>query len=97
MPRREGTRGQRSVGPPAHIRCISGAIEPATAEETEVKKEPAERRQPETEGIQTRKGHVPRADHQRYEIVCKAEQHRYAYEENHGRAMHREHTVEYLW
>src|ERR1700740_3264616 len=96
MPRREGTRGQRSVGPPAHIGRISGAIEPATAEDTEVKKESAERRQPETERIQARKGHVPSANHQRDQVVCKAKEHRYAYEEDHGRAMHGEYAVEDL-
>src|SRR5208337_3803074 len=94
---RKRTRGQRSIGPPSHVGCISRAIEPASAEKAEVEKKSSESRQPETEGIQAWKGHVPSADHQRHQVVGKAEQHRYAYEENHGRAMHGEHAVEDLW
>src|SRR5208283_4614781 len=94
---RKRTRSQRSVGPPSHVGCTSRAIESASAEKAEVEKKSSESSQPETEGIQAWKGHVASADHQRHQEVGKAEQHRYAYEENHGRAMHGEHAVEDLW
>jgi hypothetical protein len=82
---------------PSHVGSISGAVEAASTNKTEVEKNSSERRQPKTKRIQPRKRHVPGADHQRYEIVCKSEQDGHDHEENHGRAMHREHAVEDLW
>ena len=89
-------RGQRSVGPPAHVRRAAGAVKPASAQKAEIEKKPAQRRQPETECIQPRKGHVPRPDHQRHKIVRKPKQDRHGDEENHGGAMHGEQAVEDL-
>ena len=54
-------------------------------------------RKPKTEGIQTGKRHVTRADHQRNQVIGKPEKDGHGYEENHGRTMHGEHAIEHLW
>src|SRR5580700_10405443 len=97
MPRRKGTRGQRSVGPPADVWSVPCSVKAASPQEAEVQKKSAKRGEPKTEGIQPWEGHVASADHQRHEVVGKAKDHGYAHEEDHGRAMHGEHAVEDLW
>ena len=94
--RRECARGQRRVGPPPHVRRVARAVQAAAAEKAEIQQEPAERAQPEAEGIQARKRHVARADHQRHQVVAEPEQDRHGEEEDHRRAVHREHPVEHL-
>ena len=94
--RRKRPCGQRRVRPPSHVWCIAGAVEPVSAQKAEVEKKSTQRRQPETEGIQPRKRHVARADHQRHEVVRKPKQDWHGHEENHGRAMHGEHAIEDL-
>src|SRR5215472_1056987 len=91
------SRSQRSVGPPPDVRCISCPVQSISTKEAEVEQKPAERREPETKGIQAWKRHVSRANHQRDQIVCKAEQDGHHDEENHRCSMHGEHAVEDLW
>ena len=96
MPRREGLRGERSIGEPSDVGSITCSVEAAAAEEAEVEEDAAERGQPEAEGIQPRKRHVSGADHQRHEIVRESKHKRHGDEEDHRRAVHREHAVEEL-
>src|SRR6267154_228249 len=96
MARRKRTRGQRGVRPPANVWGVSSTVQSATAQEAKVKKQSAECRQPKTEGIQPRKRHVSRANHQRHKVVGKAEQNGHGHEKNHCRAMHGEHAVEHM-
>ena len=93
---RENLRGQRSIGKPANIRRGAGAVEAVATEKTEVQQQAAKCRYPEAEGVQPRKRHVARAQHQRYQIIPEAEENRHADEENHGRAVHREQAIEDL-
>src|ERR1700752_3769561 len=97
MPWRKRTRGQRGVRPPAKIRRTSSTVQSAPTQEAKVKKHSAERRQPETEGVEARKRHVSRANHQRDQVIRKPEQDGHGYEENHGRTVHGEHAIEHLW
>ena len=93
---REDLRGERRIGKPADIRRRSRRIEAAAAKIAEVEQQAAKGRDPEAEGIEPRKGHVARADHQRDKIVAKAEQNRHADKEHHRRAVHGEQLVEDL-
>ncbi len=92
----ECLRGQRRIGKPTDVRRASGPIQPVTAEKTEIQQEPAQRGHPEAEGIQPGERHVARADHQRHQIVRESEDHRHGHEEDHRRAVHREHAIEDL-
>ena len=53
-----------------------------------------EEENPKAKGVQTRKRHIPRADHEWHEVVRKAEGERHADQKNHGRAVHGEALVE---
>jgi hypothetical protein len=90
------TRGQRGVRPPAHVRCVAGTVKSVPTQQTKVKQQTAKGCKPEAEGVQARKRHVSRANHQWHEVVGKAEQDGHGHKEDHGRAVHGEHTVEYL-
>ena len=96
MPGREDLRGQGSIGKPANVRRGAGAVEAVAAEKTEVQEQAAEGRYPEAEGVEPRKRHIARAQHQRYQIVAKTEENRHADEEHHRRAVHREQAIEDL-
>src|SRR5260221_2847707 len=96
MTRRKRARGQGGVCPPPHVGCRSRPVKTASTKETEVKQKSTERREPETESIQARKRHVSRANHQRDQVIRKPEQDGHGDKENHGRALHGEHAVEYL-
>src|SRR5713226_8104399 len=48
MPARECLRSQGRVGKPSHVRSISSPIQTIRSEETKIKKDAAECRQPET-------------------------------------------------
>ena len=61
-----------------------------------MQEQPAESHQPEAEGVQPRKRHVPCADHQRHEVVGEPEHERHRDEEDHRRAVHGEQAVEHL-
>ena len=93
---RECRRGQRRIGKPANIGSAARSVQTAAADEAEVEDDAAECAHPEAEGVQPRKRHVARADHQRHQIVGEAEQNRHADQEDHGRAVHGEQTVERL-
>src|SRR5262245_45589914 len=94
---RKCPRRQRSICPPAHVGRSSCLVQSTATKEAEVEEKPSERREPETKGIQARKRHVARANHQRREVIGKTEKHGHGHEENHGCAMHGEHPVEHLW
>src|SRR5438128_4691886 len=96
MNRLKCTRVKRGVCPPAHVRRVTSTVQSVPTEKTEIKQNSAECRQPKTEGIEARKRHVSGANHQWHEVVGKAEQDGHGHEENHGRAVHGEHAVEYL-
>ena len=66
VPDRECFRGQRSIGEPPDIGSASRAIQAVAPEEAEIEEQSAQRSHPEAEGIQARKCHVARADHQRH-------------------------------
>ena len=93
---RKCLRGQRRVGEPSHVRSVAGPIQSVAADKAEIEEQSAEGRHPEAEGVQTRKRHIARADHQGDQIVRESKHHRHGHEENHGRAVHREHPVEHL-
>ena len=84
---RERVLGERRVGEPAESGC-------SARDEAQVNHQAAEQRDPKSEGVQPRKGHVAGADHQRHQIVADADQNRHADEEDHRRAVHREELVE---
>src|SRR5262249_2039122 len=88
---------QRSVRPPTYVGRVSCTVQSIPAKEAEVEQKRAERRDPETKGIQARKRHVSRANHQRHEVIGKTEKDGHGHKENHGRAVHGEHPVEHLW
>jgi len=69
-------------------------IESVRAEVAEIEKNAAEQKNPIAECIQPRKGHVARADHQRYEIVRHSGDDRHSHQEDHRGAVHREQPVE---
>ncbi len=94
--RRKCLCGQRCVGEPADIGSAARSIQSASSDEAEVEDDAAQGTHPETEGIQPRKRHVARADHQGHEIVGEPEQQRHADQENHRRAMHGEQAVKGL-
>ena len=89
-------RGEWRVGKPSDIGSVSGAVQAIGSEETKIEKDASECRQPKAEGIETREGHIPRTDHQWDEVVRKSKQHGHDHEENHGGAMHGEHSIEYF-
>jgi hypothetical protein len=62
-------------------------------EEGCVEDDPATCQQPEGERVEAREGHVPGADHQRYEVVAKARPHRDDEQEDHRRAVQGEQLV----
>src|SRR6267143_194698 len=63
VPARECLRSQGRVGKPSDVRSASGPVQAISAEEAEIKKNASEGRQPETESIEAREGHVSRTDH----------------------------------
>ena len=66
---------------------------PPLREEAREDDEPAEEEEPVRERVQARERHVPRADHQRHEVVPEAREDRDDEEEDHRRAVHREELV----
>ena len=58
-----------------------------------MEQQPSQRDQPITEGVQARKCHVPRADHQGYEIVSQTQQGGDHYQKYHGGPMHGEKLI----
>src|SRR6202050_5503238 len=96
MTRRKCPRRQRSVCPPPYVGCIACTVQSISTEETEVEQKSTERRQPEAEGIQPRKRHVPRTDHQWHQVIRKAEHDGDHDEENHRCSMHGEQAIENL-
>ena len=54
----------------------------------------AEGQHPVAKGVQARKRHVARPDHQGHQIVRQADQGRHDHQKNHGGAMHREELAE---
>src|SRR5215469_15710707 len=96
MSRRERSRSQWRIGPPADIRCVPRAIQSAAPKKTEIQEEAAKCRQPKTERIEPWKRHVSCTDHQRDKVVSKSEQNWHSHEKDHGCAMHGEHAVEHL-
>src|SRR6202034_4127455 len=93
MTRRERSSAQWGVRPPTHVRRASGAVQAASSEKAEIKKKRSQKRQPKTEGIQARKSHIARTDHQGHQVIGKSEQDGHGHKENHGRPMHGEHAV----
>src|SRR4029077_8915237 len=73
-----------------------GAIQSVCTENTEIQKKSTKCRQPETECVQPWKRHIPRADHQRDQVIRKSQQDGNCHEENHGCPVHGEHAVEDL-
>ena len=94
VPGRECARSKRRIGKPADVRRVAGAVQPIAADEAEIEQQASERGHPETEGVQPRKGHIARANHQRNQIGAEAKEDGHGHEENHGGAVHREHAVE---
>jgi hypothetical protein len=86
--------GQRRVGKPADIRRCACALQPITAEEAVVQKQPAECGHPETERVEARKSDVSNPQHQRNEVICEAHEDRHRHEENHRGAVHCEKSIE---
>ncbi len=93
---REHLGRERRVGKPTHIGRRSRGVKPASADIAEVEQKARERRDPEAEGVQPWKRHVARADHQRHQVVSKAEQDRHADEEHHRRSVHGKQLIEDL-
>ena len=85
-PDRERLRSERRVAEPAGVG--SRPHEPARIEE-----EPAEEEDPVRERVEPGEGHVPRADHQRDEVVEECGRQRHEREEHHARAVHGEELV----
>src|SRR5580704_15286202 len=96
MPDRKRLRGQGSIGEPPDIRRAPCSIQSIAAQKAEIKEQPAECGHPETERVETWERHVARADHQRHKIVSESKYQGHRDEENHRRAVHREHPVEDL-
>src|SRR5438876_813861 len=88
---------RETTGTMSDIKAKQGIIRMYTSGCPTLQKKSTQCAQPETERIQPWKRHVPRADHQRGQVVRKPEQNGHGHEENHGRTMHREHAVEDLW
>src|SRR5207245_4303066 len=97
VPNRKCPRSQWCVGEPAYVGRVSRSVESVGSNQAEIKKQATESGHPETESIQTWKGHIPRPDHEWDEVVGESEQDRHDHEENHGGSMHGEHSVEDLW
>ncbi len=93
---RKCLRGQGSVGEPADVRSVACSVKSVAADETEIEQQSAESRHPEAEGVQTRKRHIARANHQGNQVIRESKHHRHGDEEDHGGAMHGEHAVEHL-
>jgi hypothetical protein len=85
--------------PDARVRRRVGWIpEPATVrrpaqEPAGIQEQSAEDEDPEREGVQPREGDVPRADHQRDQVVEECRRHRHDEQEDHRHAVHREDLV----
>ena len=94
VPAREGAARQRRIGKPAHIRRRTGPCESRRRQIAEIEQHPAEKKHPEAEGVQTGKGHIARADHQRHQVVHQPGDDRHAHQEDHRRTVHGEETVE---
>ena len=92
----KGLCRERGVRKPANVGRGANAIEAVAADETEVQKKATESGKPEAEGIEARKGHVSRANHERKEVIAEAEQDRHGDKKDHGGAMHGEHLIEEL-
>ena len=92
--RGEGAFGKRRICEPADGGGGAGAVEPVAAEEAEVQQRAAEQENPEPERVQPGKGEIPRADHQRDQIVGEAEDDRDPDQEDHRGAVQREQTIE---
>ena len=78
---------ERRVGRPA---LGGGSAEDVAAED----QQPAERQEPEAEGVDPREGHVRRAELERHDVVREARQGRDDEQEQHDRPVHRERLVE---
>ena len=87
-------RGQGRIGKPADVRRAAGAVQSEAADEAEVQNDAAQRAHPEAPGIQARKRHVARPDHQRNQIIGETKYDGHGSEEDHGRAMHGEQAIE---
>ncbi|MGY2937860.1 hypothetical protein ACVWZ6_007462 [Bradyrhizobium sp. GM6.1] len=84
--RRKLQRGERDIGKPANVRAdIQRKGNPEKAA--------AEQKHPIAEGVQSRKGDVPRADHQRHQINGERLHDRHGEQEHHRRAVHREDLI----
>ena len=68
----------------------SGAVQSIAADETGIKKETAERAHPEAPGVQARKSHIARDDHEGHQVNSKTEQDQHDHEKDHRGAVHRE-------
>ena len=58
-------RSEGRIGEPTYVWSAARAVKPIATEIAEVKENAAEGRDPEAEGVQPRKRHIARADHQR--------------------------------
>ena len=87
-------RGQWRIGKPADVRGRARVIKAGSRKVAREQEKSAEQEDPESERIESRKGHVARADHQGNEIVRKSEDPRHGHEKNHRRAVHREEAIE---
>ena len=101
MPLTISPRAQKSVpAPRAKVRSVKrGVGKPAdgggpAGGEAEIDEQAAEKRHPKAQRVEPRKGHVPRPDHQRDQVIPDADQDWHAHEKDHGRAVHREELIE---
>src|SRR5580704_10814330 len=94
VPRRECARSKWRIGPPSNVGGSPRAVKPIAADETEVKEQSSKSSHPKTEGVQSWKGHVPGAYHQRNQIGAEAKEDGHDHEKDHRGAMHRHHAVE---
>src|SRR4029077_16017803 len=91
---RKSRRRERRIGEPSHVGRVPSAIKTVATDKTVVKQQATEGGKPETERIQSRKGHVSSANHQGNQICAEAKQNRHGNEKNHRGPMHGEHAVE---
>src|SRR6267143_3838382 len=94
MANRKRPRSQWCVGKPSHVGSVTRSVEPVGAHQAEVEKQSTKSGHPETESIQARKSHVPRTNHEWDQVVYKSEHNRHDHEEDHGRSVHGEHSIE---
>ena len=87
---------ERRVGEPPHVRGAARAIKSIASDKAEVQKQTSESGKPKAPGVQAWKGHIASANHERKQIIRETEHNRHGHKENHGRAVHCEHLIEYL-